>query len=149
MAKTFGEENQTEEKVWPPTGGSKMTMDTLDPVSQNYMDLGIGKGGVEFTVKGLSKVPEKKYFFKNKEGEAIEDPELGSFKYLLVDEDGQKLSINTWMLWNLLRQAFKSCGAIEGTQLRIDHPERGQYLVHYLEVESKEWIKVELPKREE
>ena len=147
MATTFGEQPKTEEQVWPPTGGTKITMDTLNPKS-NYMDLGIGKG-VEFTVKEILKVTEEKYFFKDKNNQATLDPETGKgFKYLVLDLDGEQLSVNTWMLWNMLRQAFNDFGRIEGIQLRINHPERGKYTVHYYEEESNSWIEIK-PKAKE
>ncbi len=147
MAKAFEETRRDDERqLWPPKGGSGTTNGTkvtMENLSSNYMDLNIGKG-VEFTVKEVLKVAEDKYYFKDNNNQAINDPETGKpFKYLIIDEDGERLSVNTWMLWNLLRQAFTDFGRIEGIQLRIDHPDRGQYHVSYFNEKENSWKKIE------
>jgi hypothetical protein len=108
MATTLEENEQPGEQIYPPVGGKKISIDDLNSTPSNYMNMSIGSGGVEFVTKEILKVPEKKYYFKDKDGNAVEDAELGPFKYEIVDEDGEKLSANTWVLWNLLQNAFRA-----------------------------------------
>lgn len=123
-------ENETErEKI--------MTMEDIekedDTPQKSWITLEKGKTkGIE--IKEIKWVKDEEYHLSGIEK-----------KVVIETKTGKSMSITAWVLWNLVKEAVKKNGQIEGTKLQIYRSDRdGVYVVKYFK--DGNWHPVEAQK---
>lgn len=93
-----------------------------DMKSQDYISLKVGESA-EFTIEKIDKVIVDKDFALSGVG----------FRYEVFTDEGKCLSVSSWKLWNVLRDALKNISEIKGTKISVIHSGTGLYEAKVIE----------------
>jgi len=118
-------------------GPEELDMDDITSNEESsWINLGVGKT-VSLEVAKVMKVPDPKFSLSKRE-----------YKIVIVDKDGEKLSVTAWVLWNTLKAAFRAVKEQEGKEtpkgikLRLNHPAEEQYEIEW-SLDGSIWHDVE------
>ena len=97
----------------------KVTLDDIRP--PQYLSLKIGES-VDIHIKEVLKESASEDFALHGQ----------DYRYKIIAETGEVLSVGAWKLWNALQKVFNEKNQIEGLKLHISHLEKGVYNVEVI-----------------